>query len=190
MLVASRAQRSLMVAAAVRGRRATTSSGATRRRRCKADEAEPIASETAAAAREDGRAASRIDLLADAPTSPAFRSVDSWVVFSDLHVSPRTMGTCMDVLQVCARGPPRASNACGVMHAIRMTSRMPAPPPPSQRVHSEAAARGAGIVFLGDFWDKRGDLPVQVGGGGLWGWGRAGRASTSSLLPLHRPPLP
>ncbi|KIY99496.1 hypothetical protein MNEG_8466 [Monoraphidium neglectum] len=29
-----------------------------------------------------------------------------------------------------------------------------------KRVHQEAAARGAGVLFLGDFWDRRGDLPV------------------------------
>ncbi|GBF93021.1 hypothetical protein Rsub_05632 [Raphidocelis subcapitata] len=29
-----------------------------------------------------------------------------------------------------------------------------------RRVASEAGARGAGVLFLGDFWDRRGDLPV------------------------------
>ncbi|PSC67536.1 ABC transporter (ISS) [Micractinium conductrix] len=30
-----------------------------------------------------------------------------------------------------------------------------------ERVHEEAAARGAGILFLGDFWHTRGALPVE-----------------------------
>jgi hypothetical protein len=30
-----------------------------------------------------------------------------------------------------------------------------------ERVHSEAAARGAGVLFLGDFWHHRGALPVE-----------------------------
>jgi len=29
------------------------------------------------------------------------------------------------------------------------------------RVHEEALRRDAGVLFLGDFWDKRGDLPVE-----------------------------
>lgn len=30
-----------------------------------------------------------------------------------------------------------------------------------RRVHSEAVARDAGILFLGDFWHVRGALPVE-----------------------------
>lgn len=66
-------------------------------------------------------------LVGAPPTSQAFCSVDKWVVFSDLHVTPATLPTCMRVLE---------------------------------RVHQEALDRRAGILFLGDFWDKRGDLAV------------------------------
>ena len=50
-----------------------------------------------------------------------------WVVFSDLHVSEKSVDTCIDVLK---------------------------------KVHSEAVERGARIAFLGDFWERRGVLPV------------------------------
>ncbi|KAJ9530146.1 hypothetical protein QJQ45_023431 [Haematococcus lacustris] len=51
-----------------------------------------------------------------------------WVVFSDLHVSVRTLPTCLQVLR---------------------------------RVRAEAKARGAGVLFLGDFWDEGSSLPVE-----------------------------
>ncbi|GAX81140.1 hypothetical protein CEUSTIGMA_g8573.t1, partial [Chlamydomonas eustigma] len=51
-----------------------------------------------------------------------------WVVFSDLHVTVKSLGTCLQVLK---------------------------------RVHKEAVQRDAGIMFLGDFWDERGALPVE-----------------------------
>ena len=42
-----------------------------------------------------------------------------WVVFSDLHVAPRTAGVAVEVLR---------------------------------RVHAEAEARDAGVLFLGEPW--------------------------------------
>ena len=60
--------------------------------------------------------------------SPAHESVERWIVFSDLHVSKRTMETCREVLR---------------------------------RVHAEATAQNAGVVFLGDFWHARGAIPVE-----------------------------
>ena len=57
-----------------------------------------------------------IDLHANAPKSAHWQRVDSWVVFSDLHVGLRTVDVACQVLQ---------------------------------RVREEAAARNAGILFLG-----------------------------------------
>ncbi|KAG1672698.1 hypothetical protein FOA52_005175 [Chlamydomonas sp. UWO 241] len=62
------------------------------------------------------------------PAGGAWDGVSRWVVFSDLHVNPKTLATCLQVLR---------------------------------QVHAEAEARGAGVLFLGDFWDERGSLPVE-----------------------------
>ena len=56
-------------------------------------------------------------------------AVREWVLFSDLHLSERSLGTCLEVLRA---------------------------------VHEAAVSRGAGIIFLGDFWHVRGTLPVAV----------------------------
>eukprot|EP00899_Mesostigma_viride_P011979 jgi/Mesvir1/20782/Mv07893-RA.1 len=61
-------------------------------------------------------------------TLAEWRAVKEWVVFSDLHVSRKTVDLCVDVLL---------------------------------RVQEEAVKRGAGVIFLGDFWHVRGDLPVE-----------------------------
>ena len=50
------------------------------------------------------------------------------VVFSDLHVSHRTLPHCLEVLRF---------------------------------VHAQAVERDAGIIFLGDFWQERGRVPVE-----------------------------
>lgn len=74
--------------------------------------------------------AAPLDLLAGAPApSGPWQSVRLWVVFSDLHVHPRSLDTCLQVLR---------------------------------EVHRQAEARGAGVLFLGDFWDERGALPVAT----------------------------
>lgn len=57
-----------------------------------------------------------------------FDHVRKWVVYSDLHVSMKTIHVCMEVLE---------------------------------RVHTVAQEHGAGVIFLGDFWDMRGALPVE-----------------------------
>ena len=57
------------------------------------------------------------DLHANAPKGAHWQRVDSWVVFSDLHVGLRTINVACEVLQ---------------------------------RVREEAAARNAGILFLGE----------------------------------------
>ncbi len=51
----------------------------------------------------------------------------TWIVFSDLHVTSRSLEVCLAVLR---------------------------------RVHTEAVARNAGILFCGDFWHERGRVPV------------------------------
>ncbi|KAK9831419.1 hypothetical protein WJX81_003210 [Elliptochloris bilobata] len=56
-----------------------------------------------------------------------WQAVKRWLVFSDLHVSTKTVDTC-----------------CQVLRCVR----------------EEAAARDAGVLFLGDFWHARGALPV------------------------------
>eukprot|EP00878_Enallax_costatus_P043517 GHUV01051530.1.p1 GENE.GHUV01051530.1~~GHUV01051530.1.p1 ORF type:complete len:209 (+),score=21.30 GHUV01051530.1:528-1154(+) len=61
------------------------------------------------------------------PSGTALDQTKSWVVFSDLHVSPKTIDTSIEVLRY---------------------------------VHQQAKDNQAGILFLGDFWDRRGDLPV------------------------------
>jgi hypothetical protein len=62
------------------------------------------------------------------PTARAFTDPRRFVVFSDLHLSPRTLPTCLSVLAA---------------------------------VRDAAAERKAGVVFLGDWWDTRGALPVE-----------------------------
>uniref|UniRef100_A0A061SMF6 Calcineurin-like phosphoesterase domain-containing protein n=1 Tax=Tetraselmis sp. GSL018 TaxID=582737 RepID=A0A061SMF6_9CHLO len=57
-----------------------------------------------------------------------WKSVQKWLVFSDLHVSTATIDVCLEVLAT---------------------------------VRQEANDRGAGVVFLGDFWHHRGSLPVE-----------------------------
>jgi hypothetical protein len=43
-----------------------------------------------------------LDLHACVPRGKAFDSVERWVAFADLHVSPSTLPTCMEVLRVRA----------------------------------------------------------------------------------------
>ena len=90
------------------------------------------------AAQPDGDTSTTIpDLHFWSPTSSSSSSATTswsssppsrWVLFSDLHVTPRTLPICLDVLR---------------------------------RVRDEAAARSAGVLFLGDFWHIRGALPVE-----------------------------
>ena len=54
---------------------------------------------------------------------------DQWVLFSDLHCSPSSLSTCLEVLD---------------------------------KVHSEAAERNAGVIFLGDFWHHRGTVRIDL----------------------------
>lgn len=54
---------------------------------------------------------------------------DQWVLFSDLHCSPSSLPTCLEVLE---------------------------------KVHSEAAKRNAGVIFLGDFWHHRGTVRIDL----------------------------
>ena len=61
--------------------------------------------------------------------SQAHESIAEWVVFSDLHVTSSSLGTCLEVLQ---------------------------------KVHATAVERGAGVLFLGDFWHLRGSLRVDI----------------------------
>ncbi len=69
------------------------------------------------------------DLQRWAPRGPSWDTPPfQWIVFSDLHVTPRTLPVCLEVLK---------------------------------RVRDEAAARSAGVLFLGDFWHLRGSLPVE-----------------------------
>jgi hypothetical protein len=69
------------------------------------------------------------DLQRWAPRGPSWDTRPSkWIVFSDLHVTPRTLPVCLEVLK---------------------------------KVREEAAARSAGVLFLGDFWHLRGSLPVE-----------------------------
>ena len=56
------------------------------------------------------------------------KSVDQWVVFTDLHCAPSSMDTTLQVLDT---------------------------------VHSLAVDRGAGVLFLGDWWHHRGTLRVD-----------------------------
>lgn len=59
------------------------------------------------------------------PRSEVFNQVERWVVFSDLHVSRKSLEPCLEVLQ---------------------------------KVHQEAQARDAGILFLGEgagFWHQQ-----------------------------------
>jgi hypothetical protein len=87
-----------------------------------AQAADQAAQPTAAAA------AAPPDLARWAPRGGPWDSPPSrWVVFSDLHLSPRTQTLSLEVLR---------------------------------RVHAEAEARSAGVLFLGDFWHMRGALPV------------------------------
>jgi len=83
----------------------------------------------AAAAKAEASAESGVDVVERlASASPAHDAVERWIVFSDLHVSKRTMETCKEVLQ---------------------------------KVHDEAVATRAGVLFLGDFWHARGAIPVE-----------------------------
>lgn len=60
------------------------------------------------------------DLDACVPLNPGpWAAVQRWVVFSDLHVAPRTAAVAVEVLR---------------------------------RVHAEAKARDAGVLFLGELW--------------------------------------
>ncbi|DBB02750.1 TPA: hypothetical protein ACH3X3_011689 [Trebouxia sp. C0006] len=59
---------------------------------------------------------------------PEWPSVCKWVVFSDLHVSPKTLDVCLEVLR---------------------------------EVRNAASLRGAGVLFLGDFWHVKGPLAVR-----------------------------
>lgn len=58
-----------------------------------------------------------------------FKSVNKWIIFSDLHVKSSSIEICEEVLK---------------------------------KVHDEALARNAGIMFLGDFWHVRGVLNVEL----------------------------
>jgi len=55
-------------------------------------------------------------------------SYSKWIVFTDLHVAPSTLQTCLQVLE---------------------------------NVYSLAKDRGAGIMFLGDFWHHRGTVRID-----------------------------
>ena len=55
-------------------------------------------------------------------------SFHKWIVFTDLHVAPSTLDTCLEVLDF---------------------------------VHTSAQERGAGIIFLGDFWHHRGTVRID-----------------------------
>ena len=57
-----------------------------------------------------------------------FRTIDKWVLFSDLHCSPSSLATCLTILST---------------------------------VHEAAKERGAGVIFLGDFWHHRGTIRVD-----------------------------
>ena len=94
-----------------------------------ADEPKPVkrrqrkkqAATTAAAQHDDNSGSQQVlrlcpDLHANAPDGAHWQRVESWVVFSDLHVGLRTIDVACQVLQ---------------------------------RVREEAAARNAGILFLG-----------------------------------------
>ncbi|KAF8071319.1 hypothetical protein HT031_001402 [Scenedesmus sp. PABB004] len=105
-------------------------------------------------------------LLGAAPADPAFAAARGWVVFSDLHVSTKTVDTALQVLRVVHRaaadrgagvlflGAPHAAARRGAARAgaPRAVAPLAGGPPKLRRAAPRRAA--------GDFWDRRGDLPV------------------------------
>lgn len=78
----------------------------------------------------------------------AWSQVNGWVVFSDLHVSTRTLPVCLEVLRRVHREATERN--AGVEFGFW----------PKTPLLPETRLFPPGILFLGDFWHERGSLPV------------------------------
>ena len=70
----------------------------------------------------------------------AHRSASRWITFTDLHCSPSTLGTCLEVLRKVHSEALRMSSSSSSSGGVNST---------------------CGVLFLGDFWHHRGTLRVD-----------------------------